>query len=116
MIPSLRDGSKLLSMAIRLAERKRVGVAQAVELIEALVDDEVVNERGDAIAVFASNLLAVRSRRNAMIGAQIFRDPAWDMMLDLLVAAHERQPVSAMPPGRPVRPLFATSSICVRSG
>ena len=96
MVPSLRDSSKLLGMAIRLAERKGVRVTQAVELIEALVDDEAAHERGDAIAVFASNLLAVRSRRNAMIGAQIFRDPAWDMMLDLLVAAHQRRRVSAM--------------------
>lgn len=34
---------------------------------------------------FARRVLRVRQQRNAILGADSFRDPAWDMLLDLYV-------------------------------
>lgn len=102
-IPSLRDCSKLIALANRLADKKRVSVAQAVELIEVMLDEEEARDRRRTVAEFASAMLAIRSRRNEVIGADVFRDPAWDMMLDLLVAAHQGRQVSV-------------SSLCYASG
>lgn len=48
-------------------------------------------------------LLRVRARRNQRLSVRLFRDPAWDMLLTLLLAAAERRPVSV-------------SSLCFASG
>lgn len=47
-----------------------------------------------SVAQFAAGMRAVRLRRNEMLGTPVFRDPAWDMLLDLVVAADERRAVS----------------------
>lgn len=47
-----------------------------------------------SIAQFAAGLRAIRLRRNELLGMPVFRDPAWDMLLDLVVAADERRAVS----------------------
>ena len=44
---------------------------------------------------FARHLLAVRRQREAMFGAHLFADPAWDMLLDLFAAHQEKVNVSA---------------------
>ena len=37
-----------------------------------------------SIAQFAAGLRAIRLRRNELLGTPVFRDPAWDMPLDLV--------------------------------
>jgi DNA-binding MarR family transcriptional regulator len=41
----------------------------------------------------ARALLALQASRGKSIGAQLFADPAWDMLLDLFVAAGENRSV-----------------------
>lgn len=100
---SPQDCSKLMKLASVLATRRNVGSAEAVNLIEAALMEAEAAPRRRSIPDFAAGMLAVRSRRNDMIGADIFRDPAWDMMLDLLAAAHQGRQVSV-------------SSLCYASG
>ncbi len=54
-------------------------------------------------AAFVRRLIHARQRRVAAFGADLFADPVWDMMLDLLAARLE---------GRAVR----TSSLCIAAG
>lgn len=100
---SPQDCSRLMTLASGLAARKGISSKQAVDMIEAALLEADNLPRRRSVAEFASGMLAVRSRSNEMVGAQVFRDPAWDMMLDLLVAAHQ---------GRRV----CVSSLCYASG
>jgi hypothetical protein len=52
---------------------------------------------------FVRGVIRARQRRSAAFGADLFADPVWDMMLDLLAARLE---------GRAVR----TSSLCIAAG
>ncbi|MBX9886020.1 MAG: winged helix DNA-binding protein [Novosphingobium sp.] len=44
--------------------------------------------------VLARRAYADRSRRNHLFDADLFGEPAWDLLLDLFVATHEGRPVS----------------------
>ena len=46
------------------------------------------------LLAFAKAQYAFRRRREAIVGLDIFAEPAWDMLLDLYAARLERQPVS----------------------
>jgi DNA-binding MarR family transcriptional regulator len=62
----------------------------------ALVNERCETDSPDcralALAV-ARALLALQTSRGKAIGVQMFSDPAWDMLLDLFVAAGERRTV-----------------------
>ena len=60
-------------------------------------------ERRGPDAAFVRGLIRARRERAAAFGADLFSDPAWDMMLDLLAARLE---------GRAV----PTSSLCIAAG
>jgi hypothetical protein len=47
-----------------------------------------------SVTQFAAGMRAIRLRRNEVLGKPVFRDPAWDMLIDLVVAADERRAVS----------------------
>ncbi len=47
----------------------------------------------NAVAI-AKRILKFRRKREALLGAGLFADPAWDMLLDLLVAEEAGQTVS----------------------
>ena len=59
--------------------------------------------RSQVLAEFVSRMRRLRMRRNEIIGAPLFRDPAWDMLLELF-AAHQA--------GRRI----SISSLCYASG
>lgn len=48
----------------------------------------------DMLAQRARKRLDIRRRREALFGASIFSDPAWDMLLELLVATCEQRRMS----------------------
>jgi hypothetical protein len=43
--------------------------------------EQIVN--GIRLANMSKRMRKLRLKRNEMLGAQLFRDPAWDMLLDL---------------------------------
>ncbi len=55
-----------------------------------------------AKAQHARRIIAERRRRERTLGSELFADPAWDMLLDLYAAYHERRNVSV-------------SSLCIAS-
>jgi Winged helix DNA-binding domain len=58
---------------------------------------------GGVDAGFIRGVIRARQRRSAAFGIDLFADPVWDMMLDLLAARLEGRPVS-------------TSSLCIAAG
>ena len=94
MAMSTQDYARVMRLVTTVAERRGVDTAEAIALIEAAVADSEARPQRRSLADFTTAMLAARSRRNETIGAEIFHDPAWDMMLRLLAAAHEDRPVS----------------------
>jgi hypothetical protein len=92
------------------APRGPVAARRLVELTEEL--GRLAGEIADTAAAapaqaldceFVRGLIRQRQRRSAAFGADLFADPVWDMMLDLLAARLD---------GRAVR----TSSLCIAAG
>lgn len=90
--------------------RGPVAARRLVELTEELgrLAGEIAEGEASAPAPeldseFVRGLIRERQRRSCAFGADLFADPVWDMMLDLLAARLE---------GRAVR----TSSLCIAAG
>ena len=79
--------SHLLSSVSGLSARMGCSFSDALRHLIALAESgdpqslAVPRDRRD----FARRLLRVRQQRNVVLGADSFRDPAWDMLLDLYV-------------------------------
>jgi DNA-binding MarR family transcriptional regulator len=99
------DISQLLDVVSKMAEEGQCSPTEAIRRIEAIVSPDSSPEKRDraTLAQFVARLRKLRLRRNEVIGAPLFRDPAWDMLLELF-AAHES--------GRKV----TVSSLCYASG
>lgn len=101
---SPQELDRLARIASLLAERNGTSPADVVERMEeALLKNGSNGRNHRSVFAFAADARALRVRRNDIMGVPIFRDPAWDMLLDMLVADHE---------GREV----CVSSLCYGSG
>lgn len=103
---SPEEVAHLLSSVSALSARMGTSFSEALRHLIALA--ETADPRTEARAPrdrreFARRVLRVRQQRNAILGADSFRDPAWDMLLELF-AAHES--------GRKL----SVSSLCYASG
>ena len=94
------DVARLLELVLQFAKKDRCTPAQAIERLSNLVLANVIGRSNDqpTIAVWADRVRNMRMRRNDLFGAPLFRDPAWDMLLDLLQAeiSQLRVPVSSL--------------------
>lgn len=79
---------RLLGIATEVMDTHGCSPAQAIGLI-ARASGRADLAGNASIGRYAEGLRRVRARRNALLGANIVRDPAWDMMLDLLAAHHD---------------------------
>lgn len=84
---SPEEVAHLLSSVSALSARMGTSFSEAIRHLIALAQ---ADSRTDARAPrdrreFARRVLRVRQQRNAILGADSFRDPAWDMLLDLYV-------------------------------
>lgn len=98
---SAEDLGRLLNIAQAVTSRHGCTTSQAITLIERAV--EQVPSCRPSVGTFADRLRKARSRRNAALGVDLLREPAWDMLLDL---------VSAREGGRAV----TTTALCYGSG
>ena len=99
---SPNDISRLFQLVADIADRGELHPAEVIEQLEhrAVASRPAVPATASGIRLgeFVDRLRRIRMKRNEVIGAQLFRDPAWDMLLDLF-AAHElgqRVSVSAL--------------------
>jgi DNA-binding MarR family transcriptional regulator len=102
---SVGDISQLLDVVTKIAERGQCSPSEAIQRIAGIFSPDSSPDQREraALAEFVARLRRLRLRRNEVIGAPLFRDPAWDMLLELF-AAHES--------GRRV----SVSSLCYASG
>lgn len=83
---SPEEVSHLLASLAAFAARRGCSFSEAVRQLTTLAtsvdlpstDGQLRDRRS-----FARRVLRVRQQRNAILGADSFRDPAWDMLLDL---------------------------------
>lgn len=85
------DLNRLLGIAASVSANHDCQASDAITFIERAVTSRVpATPKRRTVGEFAGKLLHLRGKRNRMIGADLMRDPAWDIMLGL-VAADEQQ-------------------------
>lgn len=95
----------MLDLVLAVAGKYDCAPTEAIDRIERTIDAPSIITRlqRSAIGDFVQRLRRLRMRRNDLIGAPLFRDPAWDMLLELY-SAHQQ--------GREL----SVSSLCYASG
>lgn len=87
------DISRLFRLVSEIADRRDIEPSEVIERLELRLaaatarSEQVVN--GIRLGEYVERMRKLRLKRNDVIGAELFRDPAWDMLLDLF-ASHER--------------------------
>lgn len=89
---SVADISRLMALVGEISDREHCSPSEAIDLISRLVTPATRLPRlqRPVLANFITRLRKLRMLRNEIVGAPLFRDPAWDMLLELFVA-HERE-------------------------
>lgn len=84
---SPEEVAHLLSSVSALSARMGCSFGEALRHLIALAESADPNShaRPRDRREYARRVLRVRQQRNAILGADSFRDPAWDMLLDLYV-------------------------------
>jgi DNA-binding MarR family transcriptional regulator len=103
---SPEEVSQLLASVSTLAARKGCSFSEALHQLTQMAqsaDPGQGQPRGADRRRFAQRLLRARQQRHTILGADTFRDPAWDMLLDLYV--QEEAQVGTM-----------ISALCIASG
>lgn len=102
---SVDDISRLLNLILEVADDGRCSPAEAIERVAQSLSrpTNVKPRKRSGLARFVSGFRRIRLRRNELLGAPLFRDPAWDMLLELYVAHEQGQDLSV-------------SSLCYASG
>jgi DNA-binding MarR family transcriptional regulator len=85
---------KLLQIVEGIACHRGLTTDEAIGFLEDAAAGALQKPSYRSITQFAAGLRAIRVRRNETLGLGVFRDPAWDMLLDLLVAQDEGRRVS----------------------
>lgn len=87
------DISRLFRLVSEIADRRDIEPSEVIERLELRLaaatarSEQVVN--GIRLGEYVERMRKLRLKRNDVIGAELFRDPAWDMLLDLF-ASHDR--------------------------
>ena len=78
------DVARLLGLVIAVADEERCSLSQAIQLIAGRNQPQPTSQVDrTALAHFMAQTRELRMKRNTVIGAPIFRDPGFDMLLEL---------------------------------
>ena len=86
------DIARLFRLVSDIADRRDLDPSEVIERLEhgvAAPAAAAVPAQGIRLGEYVERMRRLRLKRNEVIGARLFRDPAWDMLLDLF-ASHER--------------------------
>jgi DNA-binding MarR family transcriptional regulator len=86
------DIARLFRLVSDIADRRDLDPSEVIERLEhgvAAPAAAAVPAQGIRLGEYVERMRRLRLKRKEVIGAQLFRDPAWDMLLDLF-ASHER--------------------------
>lgn len=88
---SPEDLNRLLGIAASVSANRDCQASEAIAFIELAVAGKTAPaRRTKSVGDFATRLLHLRGKRNRLLGADLMRDPALDIMLGL-VSADEQQ-------------------------
>lgn len=85
---------QLVQLVEAVASRRGLDGDAAIAFLQNAAAAGMQRPSYKSVTQFAAGMRDVRLRRNDALGTPVFRDPAWDMLLDLMVAADEARPVS----------------------
>ncbi len=86
----------MIELVSKLSDRARCSPAEAIDRISSLILPETDADRDRAmLAILVARIKRLRLRRNELFGAALFRDPAWDMLLELYVAHEHNETLTA---------------------
>lgn len=85
---------RLMQLVEAIAAQRGGDADAAISFLQDAVAAKLNKPSYKSVTQFAAGMRAIRLRRNEILGKPVFRDPAWDMLLDLVVAADERRAVS----------------------
>jgi DNA-binding MarR family transcriptional regulator len=76
---------RLVSIVTSFANRLRLDFSETVDRVESALEAKVgpTPGAGEDLRATARALLRARSRQPELLGVDLFRDPAWDLLLDL---------------------------------
>jgi DNA-binding MarR family transcriptional regulator len=99
------DVTRVFDLVTEIARSRGVAPSDAIEsLVELATPSDSARSRADAITTeLVSRIHRIRMKRNGLVGAKLFRDPAWDMLLELFVAHQQSR-------------TLCVSSLCYSSG
>jgi DNA-binding MarR family transcriptional regulator len=86
--------SRILALLANLCDRTGSTPERAIEYLEDLVAPSQAKRRRLELPELVASLRWVRRKRNEVAGHALFRDPAWDMILELYCAATKGAEVS----------------------
>lgn len=85
---------RLLKLVDAIAARRGADGDEVIGFLENAAAAGLQRPSHRSVTQFAAAMRAINVRRNEALGAPVFRDPAWDMLLDLMVAEEEGRAVS----------------------
>jgi len=95
---SPNDIARLFRLVTDIADRRHLDPSEVIENLEhdltAPLPAAVSDAGGIRLADYVDRMRRLRLKRNEIIGAPLFRDPAWDMLLDLFVSDERGEQVS----------------------
>ncbi len=76
---------RLVSIVTSFASRLRLDFSETIDRVEGALEARIGGAPGAEknLQTTARALLRARSRRPDLLGVDLFRDPAWDLLLDL---------------------------------
>ena len=83
------EAARVLRLVAEVASRRGCSPSQAIDILARDASDGPIQGRSLRLGLLGERLMRLRARRKDFIGHALFRDPAWDMLLDLY-SAHER--------------------------
>jgi len=90
---SARDLIRLAEAVDQLTTRLECRIEDAIALVESLATG-AEGSTYKPVNVFAKQLRKIRMKRNQRLRTHLFKDPAWEMMLDLSIAHVEDVPIT----------------------
>ena len=102
---SSKDVARLLDLVTEVSRQRGLSPSDAIDSLAEFANPACSAQgRVDNFTVeLVRRIRQIRTKRNGLVGAELFRDPAWDMLLELFVAHHQSKRLSV-------------SSVCYSSG
>jgi DNA-binding MarR family transcriptional regulator len=93
---NIEDITRVLRLLAAVAQERRLPASCLIDDIEEFLRPRsATSDRLDSLTVaFIERMRRIRLRRNSLVEASIFRDPAWDMLLELYAADHKGKQLS----------------------